>query len=127
MSKDTSTPVVVVAEDVEVQPKQAIVTQYVDPTAVFNELPIVTYEFISDLCKDKFSKEIMAVGTMTDDKLAAFRNAWLIDTVSAAHKQLVKLQAARHETRARDLYKQLRSRGIEPAEASKASGYNPLT
>ena len=104
-----------------------VVTVYVDPTDVFNELPMVTRDFITDLCKDRFSKEIMAVGTLTESKIAAFRNAWLVDAVSAAHKQLVKLQAARSETRARELYKQLRSRGIAPAEASKASGYNPLT
>jgi hypothetical protein len=104
-----------------------VVTTYVDPQDVFNELPAVTRDFITDLCKDKFSREIMATGELTDSKLAGFRNAYLIDVVSAAHKQLVKLQAMRSETRARELYKQLRSRGIAPAEASKASGYNPLT
>jgi hypothetical protein len=123
----TNKGITVVAEDVEVQPVQEIVTAYVDPDSVFNELPQITAEFITDLCKDKFSKEILAIGPMNDSKMAGFRNAWLVDTVSAAHKQLMKLQAARSENRARDLYKQLRSRGIAPAEASKASGYNPLT
>lgn len=124
MAKDSN---IVVVSEVDAITNPEVTTAYVDPDSVFNELPAVTRDFISDLCKDKFAKEIMAIGQMTDNKLAAFRNAWLIDTVSAAHKQLVKLQAARSETRARELYKQLRSRGIAPAEASKASGYNPLT
>ena len=123
MTKDN----VVVVSEVDAITNPEVVTNYVDPDAVFNELPMVTRDFVTDLCKDRFSKEIMAVGTLTESKIAAFRNAWLVDAVSAAHKQLVKLQAARSETRARELYKQLRSRGIAPAEASKASGYNPLT
>jgi len=122
MPKDTKDTVVYEQDSVT----SDVVTAYVDPSSVFNEIPSVTQDFLSDLAKDKFAKEILA-SPLTDAKLAAFRNAWLIDTVSSAHKSLVKVQAARSEQRCRDLYKQLRSRGMSPADASKASGYNPLT
>lgn len=101
-------------------------TLYLDASVVFNQLPSVTRDYVVALAKNKFAQEILAVGTLTDAKMAAFSTAWLQDMVTSQYKSLVKVQHERDEKRRRELYKALRERGITVAEASKASGYNPL-
>ncbi len=101
------------------------VTVYLDADVVFNQLPVSTKDALTDIAKDKYSREVVA-GHVTDKDMCAFRTQVLIDYVSAAHKQLVKMQRVRSENKCAMLYKALRERGISVAEASKASGYNPL-
>lgn len=101
------------------------VTTYLDADIVFNQLPVSTRDALTDLAKDKYSREVVA-GHVTDKDMAGFRTQMIIDYATAAHKQLVKLQTARKNAKCAALYSALRERGISVAEASKASGYNPL-
>ena len=101
------------------------VTVYLDADIVFNQLPVSTRDALTDLAKDKYSREVVA-GHVTDKDMAGFRTQMIIDYTTAAHKQLVKMQRSRSEAKCAGLYRALRERGISVAEASKASGYNPL-
>lgn len=117
-----------VAVSTEEVDHNGIASAYMKPEAVFNELPQVTVEFLTDLARYKYSKEIVAAGaSLTDTKLAAFRVQWLIDIVSSAHTQYKKNKDATLEKAQRALYLQFRERGLSVQAASKASGYDPLT
>ena len=104
-------------------PKQAL---YTNASAVLNELPVTLVEKITVMAKKKFADQILA-GHATDKHLCQFRTDYLFDLIEGQHKQFLKQVKARDEQRCRELYTSLRERGISVADASKASGYNPLT
>ena len=104
-------------------PKQAL---YTNASAVLNELPVTLVEKITIMAKKKFADQILA-GHATDKHLCQFRTDYLFDLIEGQHKQFLKQVKARDEQRCRELYTSLRERGISVADASKASGYNPLT
>lgn len=99
---------------------------YIAAMDVFNELPITTVDKLTVMTKRKFSDQILA-GHTTDKHLMQYRVSYITELIDAQHKQFVKTVKARDEARCRELYTSLRERGISVADASKASGYNPLT
>lgn len=120
-SKSTPAPVVTT---VEVDPVVSTVKPYVDPTGVFNEIPITTLDQLTDLAKDKFSSMIVA-GHNTDSAISGFRTTLLRDMVAAAHKQLKARRTEKTEKEGRKFYRDLRARGITVCDAIKMSGYTP--
>lgn len=106
--------------------KDAATPLYTQANAVLDELPVTAVEQLTIMAKRKFSDQILA-GHSNDKAVSGFRTAYLVDMLSAQHKQFIKAVKTRDEQRCRELYTQLRSRGISVADASKASGYNPLT
>ena len=115
--------VVVSEQDVVTSTK---VTNYVAPDALFNEFPSTLIDQIRMLAKIKHSDEI-AAGHVSDKELRAFCNSWLRDTVKSLYEQKKKAISERAERKQRDYYLALRADGISVEQASKASGYNPLT
>jgi hypothetical protein len=105
--------------------KQAEVSLYVQASAVLNELPVTAVDMLTVMAKRKFSDQILA-GHDSDKHVSQFRTEYIVDAISAAHKQFLKQVKVKDEQRCRDLYTQLRARGISVVDASKASGYNPL-
>lgn len=99
---------------------------YTNASAVLNELPVTLVEKITVMAKKKFADQILA-GHATDKHLCQFRTDYLFDLIEGQHKQFLKQVKARDEQRCRELYTSLRERGISVVDASKASGYNPLT
>jgi len=98
---------------------------YMVASLVLNELPITTVDALKVMAKRKFADQLLA-GHATDKDVAGYCTAYIVDIISAAHKQFVKQVKVKDENRTRELYTQLRARGISVADASKASGYNPL-
>ena len=124
------------ANDVVVKdaPKQDAATQgsalgvilYTPAGAVLNDLPVTLVEKITVMAKKKFSDLILA-GHGTDKDMCQFRTDYLYGLIDSQHEQFTKQVKARDEQRCRERYVSLRERGISVADASKASGYNPLT
>ena len=117
------------ANDVVVKdaPKQDAATSlYTNASAVLNELPVTLVEKITVMAKKKFSDLILA-GHGTDKDMCQFRTDYLYGLIDSQHEQFTKQVKARDEQRCRERYVSLRKRGISVADASKASGYNPLT
>jgi hypothetical protein len=101
-----------------------VVRAYVDPSDVFNELPVTTMEQLTDLAKQRFASEIVA-GHNTDSDIAGFRTTVVRELVKQQHKQLVARVSDKMERKAREFYKELRARGVEREAAIKMSGYKP--
>jgi hypothetical protein len=114
------------ANDVATKQDSAATTLYTNAGAVLNELPVTLVEKITVMAKKKFADQILA-GHATDKHLCQFRTDYLFDLIEGQHKQFLKQVKARDEQRCRELYTSLRERGISVADASKTSGYNPLT
>lgn len=114
-------PAVVVTEN---DPIVATSKPYVDPDAVFNEIPITTLDMLTDLAKNKFSSIIVA-GHNTDSDIAGFRTTLLRDLVATAHKQLVTRVKDKTEKNGRTFYRELRARGISVCDAIRMSDYRP--
>jgi len=99
---------------------------YTPASAVLNELPVTLVEKITVMAKKKFSDLILA-GHGTDKDMCQFRTDYLYGLIDAQFIQFEKQVQARDEHNRRARYVSLRERGISVADASKASGYNPLT
>ena len=111
----------------EVKAVEVVATSalYVAASTILNELPKSTVDMLTVMAKRKFSDQILA-GHDTDKHVSQFRTEYITDMISAAHKQFVKQVKVKDEARCRELYTQLRARGVSVVDASKASGYNPL-
>lgn len=106
-------------------PQVSTQTVYVEANSVFGNVPVTTLEQITDLARNRFASEIVAVGQVTDSQMSAFRLSVLRDLIKQQHKQLVTRVADKMERKAREFYKELRARGIDREQAIKMSGYNP--
>lgn len=114
------------ANDVATKQDSAAAPLYTPASAVLNELPVTLVEKITVMAKKKFADQILA-GHATEKHLCQFRTDYLRDLIEGQHKQFLKQVKARDEQRCREWYTSLRERGISVVDASKASGYNPLT
>lgn len=96
---------------------------YFAATDFLSELPITFIEQMTELTKKKFSDDFLS--TVSDEKLKGYRTQFLIVTISAMHKQHEKMVKERKEKKAREWYKELRSKGVTKENAVMVTGYNP--
>ena len=96
---------------------------YFSANDVLGEMPITLIEQLTALTKKKFSDDFLA--QVSDEKLKGYRLMYLVETISAAHKQHEKMVRERKEKKARESYKEYRSKGVSKEDAAKISGYNP--
>lgn len=132
MSKDKSafvelSPVAPALEEIETSPDGQTRSVYFGAETVFNELPEIIRDYVTAMTKAKYSKALMAMGTISDSELSARRTQWLIETVSSMHKSWEKANAESAERAAKKFYDELRKRGYSVEAASKTAKYNPLT